>query len=139
MDSFQDYQWVVGFDNSGTLVNIEDDIPTFQGLVAIAKGKGEYRPGLKRRKADRGIAILGLATTRWTMTISFSQWAYIQSTYTAGGIGYSAEMTIRTPGSTGGFENLNATFDLPFHPDSGPIADALASVVLEWVIDGAAA
>ena len=94
---FQDYQWAATFDNTAGLVNIEDDLPSFQGITMQVSGLGNTTPGVRRRRFDYLITITGNKTIFWTFSaLTIEAWNYVQDTYTAGGAAYAAPMTIRT-------------------------------------------
>lgn len=132
------HQWIGGFNNAATLKTVSDDVPTFQGQLFIVRSK-KIDPGILRVRADGAIAVTGFNTLTWLADgMSDEQYLYIQSTYTPGGTGYSANMTIRTltgyPSGVATFANYNAILQLPKRSDQQDILNAYTGVALTFRI-----
>lgn len=137
--TFQSYSWAAGFDDVAGLVNVETDLPSYQGLVVTNAGLGSYDPGIITPKADRLTIARGYQSVEWTFSIMpISVYAYIQSNYTVGGTSHSGKMTIHTTIEDGTFSNFNAYMHLPTQSSLSRVSQGFTGVVIRFTLDGAA-
>jgi hypothetical protein len=135
------HQWVAGWNNAGTLANIESVVPTFQGIPFAVRSK-RMDPGILYTRGDGSVASRGFPIIIWIASgMSDQQYSFIQSTYTPGGIGFYARMTIRTltgyPSGTATYANFNATLHLPKRSELQDIINAFQDVELVFTVDAA--
>lgn len=148
--STQDHKWAPGWDNAGSLVAVEDALPFFQSRPCYVRsnGPGTQQPqGILRQRADGLIVETGKKVFIWIADVmSDVQLEFIRKTYTAGGIGYSAKMTVKTlvgdsgsPNYTPAFANFNATLQIPSRADlqGGAILNAFTGVPLRFIVEEA--
>ena len=137
--AIQDYQWVSGFNNSGTLANVETDLPIFQGQIVHVSALGSWNPGIVRPRADRSTLTAGYEFVAWTFSaLSLAQYAYIQTMYTVGGNSHYGKLTIATPIEDGTFTNYNAHLYLPMQSELSRVSQMFTNVVLRFGLDGTA-
>lgn len=140
-----DHKWAAGFDNEANLKSVELDVPAFQGmpLYVRSNGPGTQQPeAILRPRADSTSAETGFQVFIWMAdAMSESQYNYIRATYTPGGTGYTAKMTVRTllgdsgtPNYTPVFANFNAVLQLPTRSGMSPILNAFTAVPLRFVV-----
>ena len=121
--AFQDYQWVFGHNDAGNMVNVETDVPTYQGNPFMVQGLGSFSEGLLKTSADIARYITGLKQFVWTIDVlSIAQYEDIQSTKTVGGDSYSGDLTVRHRINSTTYANYNATLFLPQQPELNLIA-----------------
>lgn len=132
------HKWAAGYGNTSGLKDIERDVPTFLGKPFYVHGQGSWDEGITHMRADKLIATTGFQ--RFTLIadlMSDVQYNYIQSTYTPGGTGLSAKMTVRTLNRSGNFANYNAVLQLPKKSDLQRIWNAYRSVALLFIVEDA--
>lgn len=110
----QGYQWATGFNNVPGLKAVEMDVPTFRGKPFYVHALGAWDPGVVRMRGDGTEGTYGFKRPTWLADVmGLAQYNYIQATYTPGGIGMSAKLTIRTRNGQDVFANFNAILYLP--------------------------
>ncbi len=129
-----DYQWVSGFDNAGSLVNVEDDVPRhLSKQLFYPQGRANFDDGMVRIRADGLSYTTGFKSFTWPLNVlTYAQWAYIQTNYATGGIGLSGKMTVRTRLIGGTYANYNAILILPNPPDENKRFVALRNTELRF-------
>ena len=141
-------QWAAGFDNEAGLVDVSADVPAYQSVLFTVRsvGPGAQKPeGIFRPRADKMTAETGDKVMIWVADGMIGyQYDYIRVTYTPGGTGYSAKMTIRT--LTGYatttpfaaiYANFNATLQLPPRSTLSAILNGYTAVPLRFIIKAA--
>lgn len=135
---FQGYQWAAGFNNAAGLKAVEMDVPVFRNMPFYVHAIGSWDEGVARARADKLVTIGGFQRFAWGVDLfGDAQYNYIQSTYTAGGTGLSAKMTVRTLNRAGAFANYSAVLILPKKTELERIWNAYRSVVLQFVVEAA--
>lgn len=134
----QGYKWAASFDNATALKNVEVDVPVFQNKPFYVHGQGSWDEGIARVRADKLISVAGFQSFIWIADImSDEQYNYIQATYTPGGIGLSAKMTVRTLNRAGVFANYNAVLRLRKKSELERIWGAFRNVPLAFLVEAA--
>lgn len=132
------YKWAAGFSNTSGLKAIERDVPTFMGKPFYVHGQGSWDEGITHMRADKLISTTGFQ--RFTLiadVMSDVQYNYIQATYSPGGTGLSAKMTVRTLNRSGSFANYSAVLHLPKKSDLQRVWNAFRAVPLLFIVEAA--
>ena len=134
----QGYQWSAGFNNAAGLKDVEVDVPAFLGKPFYIHGAGSWDEGIVRPRADKLVTITGFQRFAWTADVmSDEQYNYIQATYTPGGTGLRAKMTVRSRNRSGSFANYSAVLVLPKKSDLSRIWNAYRDVTLGFIVEAA--
>jgi hypothetical protein len=111
------YKIAAGYNNAGSLVNIETIVPTGDSAFWPPEGYGGYRPGESVVRADGTEYVAGFASTVWHFKrLTRAQYSYLQSTYCGGG--WSGKVTIATRIGATSYANYNAILWLPKPADA---------------------
>jgi hypothetical protein len=134
-------QWATGWDNSGNLQEVRQDLPVFSGSIYGADpATPNDSPGNIQIRADGLSSVNGYRIINWVFDLlTREQWTYIQTTYTVGGSSYSGKMTIRTLDEDNTYTNLNAYMYLPPKAQLERDNDFYLGVTISFRIVGAAA
>lgn|SRR5574341_428623 len=136
----QGYQWATGFNNAAGLANVETDIVEYRNQPLIVSGRGTFDEGIIRSRSDKTAYATGFNSFTWFISVlGEDQYDDIQSSYTPGGTGYSAKMTVRTRNRSGDFANYNAVLRLPKKSELERIRGqaGFRNVELRFLIDSA--
>ena len=136
-----DHKWAAGFNNAAGLALVSSDVPSFQGVVFRVRSK-PLDEGIVRTRGDKTAGVYGFQTVIWYVdAMSDQQYLYIRSTYTPGGTGLSAKMTIRTltgyPSGVATYANFSAVLHLPKRAELDDILNAFTGIQLRFVIEAA--
>ena len=112
--AYQGYKIAVGNNNVAGLINLEDIL--VGNRPYIVKGVGNYRQGEPITQANGRVAFIGFPSLQWVLTMmTRAQYAYLKTTYCAGG--YTGDVTITTRTDSDSYANYNAVMTLPFTAD----------------------
>ena len=107
---FQDYQIAVGFNNVGSLVNVED-IQDLDGNKFASPNVLNLNENLTPT-VGLTVSRSGYEIVTWNLTLLTSQYAYFRTTYLNGG--YDGAVTIRTTTEQfNTYANYNARLRIP--------------------------
>lgn len=135
-----DHKWVSGFNNAGSLVSVENDVPSFQGMPFFVRSNGPgtgWDGGILRDRGDMTVGRYGFERFTWIADgMSDTQYNYIQAK-SPGGTGYSIKMTVRTLNRAGSFANFNAVLRIPKKNELDAILNAFTGVPLLFIVEAA--
>ena len=107
-----DYQIAAGHNNAAGLANVETLTDAGGNLFKPPSALGTYQAGEVVPTLSGSIAVVGSAFVVWNWTMLTTQYAYLKTTYCAGG--YTGLVTIRTATEQYAvYANYNARLILP--------------------------
>lgn len=112
-----EFKLVAGYNNAGSLVNIEDITPSgdWRGF-AVPDGFASYSPGERKTRPDGIDYTRGYPVVTWRFGgITRKQYLYLRSTYCSGGL--SGKVTVRTLKEDNTYGNFNAVMHVPQLPE----------------------
>lgn len=112
-----EFKVVAGYNNAGTLANIEDITPSgdWRGFT-VPDGFASYSPGQTKQRPDGIVYTTGYPTVTWRFGgITRKQYIYLRDTYCNDGL--SGKVTIRTLKEDHTYGNFNAVMIVPQLPE----------------------
>lgn len=126
-----DYQLTVGNNNAAGLVNIESITPSGDIPFPSPRARYNYSPGGKVIRGNGTEYRRGFPAQQWHMgTLTADQYAYLKTTYCAGG--YTGLVTVRTRHVTATYANYNAVLNIPAEDELESGAFCYFDVVLTF-------
>lgn len=110
------YKIAAGYNNTGSLANIESIVPSGDRAFFPPEGFNNFNPGQANVRGDGLTTRNGFPYCFWVFSaMTRKQVAYLRTTYCGGG--YSGLVTIATRPDTIAYVNYNAVITLP-DPDA---------------------
>jgi len=130
-----EYKLASGYDNEAGFVNVETAFPTYTGRVSFyPRGRGNFDEGIMRIRADGTLYLTGFQSFTWPLHfLSYTQWAYAQTTYCTGGTGLSGKVTVATRLPAGTYANYNAVMILPKLSEADKLFGGIKDAEIKFV------
>lgn len=118
MTQLYGYKIYPGWNNAGSLIDIQSITPPGDKPFNAPQGYSSWDDGMLRVRADGVIYVTGFKQFAWRFgVLTAAQYRYLVSTYATDTDGYSGPVTVATRGRAGTFANYNATINIPKLPD----------------------
>jgi len=106
------YKLAAAYNNAAGLANIESIVPTSDRAFFSPVVFNNYKPGVRKGRTDGLLYMAGWASSFWILpVVTRPQFAYLQTTYCAGG--FSGKVTVATRINLVAYANYNAILTLP--------------------------
>jgi len=128
VETFQDNQIAVGWDDAGSLANIESTLVSSHYFVAVDDLSG-YQAGAPYVDGDGITKYNGFKVVTWISGhVTHAQYWYIHDTILAGA--FSGKVTVRTrTASLASYANYNAILSIPLPAEVEWVAGAITDFV----------